>query len=86
MNKLDTQHTALLKRFAWSAAILCLGCCTIVPILILVGVTGAVSLGVYFELAAAGFFITSLLIFSYLALKNKQWFCKKECSCKDTLT
>ena len=84
MKKSNTSRTNSLKRIAWSAAILCVGCCAIIPVLVLLGLTSVAGLGIYFEFAAAVFFIASLILFIYLLFKNKNLFSKTDCSCEDT--
>lgn len=84
MSKFTISQATPSKRFAWLAAFLCIACCAIVPILVLLGVASAASLGIYFEFASAGFFIASLIAFGYLLFKNKNQYCKTDCECKDT--
>ncbi len=83
MNKPEIPPRLSVKRLAWSAVSLCAGCCAVIPLLVLFGVTGVASLGRYFEFAATGFFFASLILFGYLIIKNKKLICKLNCSCKD---
>jgi hypothetical protein len=84
MSKFKFPKTVFSNRFAWLAAALCVGCCAIVPALVLFGIAGAASLGIYFEFAAAGFFIASVIIFGYLIFKSKKPLCKTDCVCRDS--
>ena len=84
MSKFKLPKAISAKHYAWLAATLCIGCCAIVPALVLFGVAGIASLGIYFEFAAAGFFIASVIAFGYYLFKNQKQSCKTDCSCRNT--
>lgn len=85
MKNIISKIIASPKHYAWTAALLCVGCCAAIPLLGLLGITAFVSLGFYFELAAAALIITSLSLFGYhyWVSRKKASSCELDCNCKD---
>ncbi|MGB1310763.1 MAG: hypothetical protein ACPG47_06100 [Leucothrix sp.] len=82
MNNPNAHNKPSLKRFAWSALALCISCCAVIPILVFLGFASVAGLAVYFELAATGFFIVGIGLFTALLFKHKSILGKTACSCK----
>jgi len=72
------------KRFAWAAAILCVGCCAMIPLLTVAGISTAASIGFYIEAASVGFLILSIGAFRIVSMKNNKLLCSTNCACKDS--
>lgn len=70
------------KRLGWTAVAACVGCCTVPVVAVALGSTSIAGLGVYFEQAATGFFVTAVALFLYGIFRKRQRFCRTDCSCK----
>lgn len=75
-------RTTTVKRLAWSAAALCVGCCAIPVVAVAVGFTAIAGLGVYMEQAALGFFVASLVLFFVVLIGKRNPSCKLDCAPK----
>lgn len=69
-------------RFAWLAAIACVGCCAIIPLLVFAGITGVAGLAWYFDIAAVGLLFASVALFAYAKYKRNRTADNVDCSCE----